>query len=82
MLGTFEGHRHESSRLHAAFLHDEAHVACGSEDGHIYLWNADSGELRAQLTAHDAGVVSGLDCHPTLPRMASGGSDGTIVLWT
>eukprot|EP00894_Picocystis_sp_ML_P005083 jgi/Pico_ML_1/55600/g1266.t1 len=39
-LATFRGHRSESVRTGCAFVAGDRHVACGSEDGRVCVWDA------------------------------------------
>ena len=63
-----------------AFSPDGTHIACGSEDSTIKLWNAHTGELIATFTGHH-GFVNTLAFSPDGNTLAGGGTDGTIQFW-
>ncbi|KAI9658297.1 MAG: WD domain protein [Bathelium mastoideum] len=58
-----------------------AFIASGSEDGAILVWDVQSKEVLQRLERAHAGAVLGVDAHPALPLLASGGLDRTVRLW-
>ena len=52
----------------------------GAWSGEIRVWNAHTGELRKTLTGHTGGVSS-VAFSPDGKTLASGRTDGTILLW-
>ena len=57
-----------------------AFVACGSEDGQLFLWDVSTKEILQRTQAHE-GVVLGVDVHPTDQNMVSCSTDKTIKVW-
>jgi hypothetical protein len=57
------------------------HVACGSDDGRFYVWDAATSELKAAPVA-DAHVVNVVAPHPRSPlTLATSGIDDTVKLF-
>lgn len=82
LLAEYTGHANDGARCGAALTADDAHVAAGSEDGHVYLWELVESELAVKLAAHQGRVVCGLDCHPSTPGgMLTCATDGLIKVW-
>lgn len=53
-------------------------VACGSEDGKVYVWSSRSGQQLQCLEGH-SGCVNAVAWNPALPwLLASAGDDGTV----
>lgn len=53
-------------------------VACGSEDGKLYIWSARSGQQLECLEAHGA-CVNAVAWNPAMPwLLATAGDDGTV----
>lgn len=82
----FTGHAASKFSAAAAFLCSGATgncVVCGSEDGRVCVWDVDSAAQRVSWNAHAAAVL-GIDCHPTLPMIATGAMapDSTAKLWS
>lgn len=50
----------------ATFLFDDQYVCTGSDDGHVYFWNAANGTL-VHKTRGDRNIVNGVLYHPRLP---------------
>jgi COMPASS component SWD3 len=86
-IKTYQGHRNEKYSLSGCFgvYNDRygarcAFAASGSEDGSVLLWDVGSKERLQTLKGHE-GVVLGVDAHPTLPWLVSGGMDRTVRIW-
>ena len=58
-----------------------AFITSGSEDGAILFWDVQTKEILQRIDAAHASAVLGVDAHPTLPLIASGGLDRTVRLW-
>ena len=96
VVKTYQGHKNEKFSINTAFgaygAEDEgpedpetpsekwAFACCGSEDGHIILWDVSSKEILQEIDGHD-GVVLGVDVGGAEQIIASCGMDKTIRLW-
>eukprot|EP00963_Diacronema_lutheri_P007196 scaffold630_cov350-Pavlova_lutheri.AAC.7 len=66
----------------ASFLGLSDHfVACGSDDGHAYLYEAGSGKCIAALQA-DEDVVNCVQAHPSDPVLATSGIESVVRIWS
>lgn len=62
--------------------HDEL-IASGSDDGHIFIWDRQTGRLVNLLgRGSDAASVTSLACHPHMPLLASSGAEPVVRLWS
>ena len=59
----------------------DAFVVSGSDDGWILIWNRQSGQLVNMLHADDRNV-STVAAHPSMPMLASSGSEPVVKLWS
>lgn len=74
-------HGHQDDVRSLAFHPNDHILASGSQDGVIYLWDADTGQpLGNPLNGHQ-GQVSSLAFSPDGAILASGGFDDAIMLW-
>lgn len=66
----------------AVFLgqHDDL-VACGSDDGKVFIFDASTGRPVKVLDADDD-VANCVQCHPTLPVLATSGIGTVVRLWS
>ncbi|KAE9364323.1 WD domain-containing protein [Stipitochalara longipes BDJ] len=61
---------------------NESFVVIGSEDGHVFIWHKETGQLIEKLEAHK-GCCNAIAWSPTNPSMfASAGDDHKIRIWT
>ncbi|KAG2497866.1 hypothetical protein HYH03_004132 [Edaphochlamys debaryana] len=58
----------------------DAVVAAGSDCGRVFLYDAASGAVLRALTA-DEDVANCVQCHPTLPVLATSGIENVVRLW-
>lgn len=56
---------------------DDAVLACGSDQGHVLLFDSWSGRLLRVLWA-DTEVANCVQCHPTLPVLATSGLEDVV----
>jgi eukaryotic-like serine/threonine-protein kinase len=64
-----------------AFVGDGQHLLSGGDDGYIRLWKVDSGEMVAEMNAHDSAVEE-VAISQEGKLVASAGSDGWLYVWT
>ncbi|KAH9949139.1 WD40 repeat-like protein [Amylocystis lapponica] len=64
-----------------AFSADGIHVASGSEDSTIIIWDARTGQKVYELNVHDDTVCT-LAFSPDGQELVSGARDGRVILWT
>ncbi|EFJ39457.1 hypothetical protein VOLCADRAFT_100946 [Volvox carteri f. nagariensis] len=60
---------------------DDRVVAAGSDCGRVFLYDADTGAVLRALAA-DEDVANCVQCHPTLPVLATSGIENVIRLWS
>ncbi|POM63739.1 Hypothetical protein PHPALM_20820 [Phytophthora palmivora] len=83
VVAKYRGIREQRYVLRPCFTgaHSEL-VACGSEDGKVYLWQRDSGKLTAELDGHSS-VVNVVVRHPVHSNViASASDDKTVRVWS
>jgi WD40 repeat protein len=64
----------------SAFSPDRLKYAVGKEDGTIEIWNSTTGDLITVLRAY-TGAVTSLTFSPGGWQLASGTSDGRVMVW-
>jgi DDB1- and CUL4-associated factor 8 len=58
------------------------YVISGSDDGHIFIWSTQSGQLLQLLHGDRIGAVNCLEPHPNLPLLATSGLENDAkVIW-
>lgn len=60
---------------------NDAFVACGSDDGNVFIYNAETGHPVNVLNA-DEDVCNCVQCHPTVACLATSGIESVVRLWT
>lgn len=83
MLHRFVGHANVQTDIKEAIFmgsHDDL-VAAGSDDGSVFIYDAVTGQVVNILHA-DEDVANCVQCHPTLPVLATSGIEHTIKLWS
>lgn len=78
---TFMGAKHSFDRtlIRCGWSSDMRYVASGSADRYVYVWDAETGNLRYHLPGHK-GSVNEAVFHPTEPIVGSCSSDKEIYL--
>jgi hypothetical protein len=66
----------------ANFIFADRYVAVGSDDGCVYIYDANTGRLVNQLEHADPDVVNCVQGHPFEPVVATSGIANFIKLWT
>jgi WD40 repeat protein len=64
----------------AVYSPDGSRIVTGGEDGHIRLWDSESGEIILILSGHE-GPVYEVIFSPSGDQIASAGEDGTARIW-
>ncbi len=78
IICTYRGHAH---RVHAAaWSPDGWHIASGSWDKTVQIWEATTGKLAFSLEGH-TDHVRAVAWSPDGRRLASAGDDGTVRVW-
>jgi nuclear receptor interaction protein len=77
----FTGHRNARTMIKEASFWGENFVMSGSDCGHVFIWERETGNL-AMLLEADKHVVNCLQPHPYLPLLATSGIDYDIKLWS
>ena len=71
----------EKGRIHCiCFSPDGRHIAVGTSDGNVLLWNVRAGQLVERLVGH-RNAVSALAFFPDGAGLVSGSYDGTVRFW-
>lgn len=82
VLCEYLGHQNGNFKLQCAFSLDDARVLCGSELGHLHVWDLVEGRSLLRHAAHAAPLTS-LACHPKSPsELLTASHDGTVKLWS
>lgn len=78
----FSGHAATSFYVKVAFAHDGTHVASGSCDKMLYIWQVDRPDDGPYALEGHGGEVTGLDWSAgDFGRMASCADDGSLRVW-
>ncbi|KAL3147614.1 hypothetical protein ABBQ38_014665 [Trebouxia sp. C0009 RCD-2024] len=78
----YKGHCNLSQNKEVCLLGSrDEFVTSGSDDGRIFIWSRHTGRLVNLLTSDDQNVTA-LAAHPSMPFLASAGSEPTIKLWS
>jgi len=82
LLQRYVGHCNSVTDIkEAVFLGaDDQLVACGSDDGRVFIYDAATGELIMAATA-DSEVVNCCQGHPHLSLLATSGIESVVRLW-
>ncbi|CAN0109051.1 unnamed protein product, partial [Phaeothamnion confervicola] len=78
----YTGHLNEQTVKQVNFFGPRSeYVVSGSDCGHIFFWDKESGTLANLLHGDRAGAVNCLEAHPTEPILATSGLEHTAKLW-
>lgn len=79
----YTGHKQSLHVIRSCFGGVESKfIASGSEDGNVYVWNRDTGELLKVLSGHGTGSVNSVAWNPKNERiLASCSDDHTVRIW-
>jgi Prp8 binding protein len=72
-------HNFERNLLRCGFGYNDKLVTAGSADRVLYVWNAETSEIKHRLGGHH-GSLNDAQVHPTKQIVASASSDKTILL--
>lgn len=80
-LHIYQGHEsgYEKNLIRACWSSNNNHVACGSSDTYLYIWDVESQKIKYRLPGHTS-CLNEVDFHPTKPIIGSCGSDKKIFL--
>ncbi len=89
VLNAYEGHANADFRLQPCLLPGDSHVACGSEDGRVLVWDLVAGAPHALPGQPHARAVACVDARPMPGEPLASGAvalltashDGTAKLW-
>ncbi|EDW37591.1 GL18054 [Drosophila persimilis] len=76
----FSGHRNSRTMVKGACFWGDDFIMSGSDCGHIFVWNRQTGKVVKTLLA-DNRVVNRVQPHPTLPYLLSSGIDYNVKVW-
>ncbi|XP_068673004.1 WD repeat-containing protein 5-like isoform X1 [Montipora foliosa] len=81
VLKTYQGHINKDYCVMGCFSTvNRKWVISGSEDGHIFIWDLNTGEVVEKLVGHTGPVLT-CDAHPSQQIIVSGSLDKTIKIW-
>ncbi|XP_034489626.1 DDB1- and CUL4-associated factor 6-like [Drosophila innubila] len=77
---SYNGHRNSRTMVKGACFWGDDFIMSGSDCGHIFVWQRQTGKVVKTLLA-DHRVVNRVQPHPTLPYLLSSGIDYNVKLW-
>lgn len=80
LMKKFMGHRNARTMIKEASFWGNDYIMSGSDCGHVFTWDKNSGKL-VMLMEADQHVVNCIQPHPTLPYLATSGIDYDVKVW-
>ncbi|XP_010862327.1 DDB1- and CUL4-associated factor 6-like isoform X2 [Esox lucius] len=77
----YKGHRNSRTMTKQCCFWGDQFVLSGSDCGHIFIWDRETGE-HVMLLEADQHVVNCLQPHPYEPLLATSGIDSNIKIWS
>uniref|UniRef100_A0A674DW02 DDB1- and CUL4-associated factor 6-like n=1 Tax=Salmo trutta TaxID=8032 RepID=A0A674DW02_SALTR len=77
----YKGHRNSRTMTNQCCFWGDHFVLSGSDCGHIFIWDRETGEHLMLLEA-DQHVINCLQPHPYEPLLATSGIDSNIKIWS
>ncbi|XP_055767596.1 DDB1- and CUL4-associated factor 6-like isoform X1 [Salvelinus fontinalis] len=77
----YKGHRNSRTMTNQCCFWGDQFVLSGSDCGHIFIWDRETGEHLMLLEA-DQHVINCLQPHPYEPLLATSGIDSNIKIWS
>ncbi|KAI4163660.1 MAG: hypothetical protein LQ342_002694 [Letrouitia transgressa] len=81
LLQSYKGHTNKDYRIRSCLGLNDGVVISGSEDGRIYVWDMEGGQILETLPAHNGKVASAVAYNSAKKEWASAGADGTAIVW-
>lgn len=95
LLQRYYGQKQEHFIIRSCFGYNNKLIASGSEDGKVYIWNRNKGNIIAVLSAHSNARSTSINCAKKCGKncnvvvwsptekdlLASAGDDGYIKIW-
>eukprot|EP00877_Chromochloris_zofingiensis_P010684 jgi/Chrzof1/586/Cz01g21100.t1 len=83
LLARYIGHCNVQTDIKESVFvgHGDQMVACGSDDGRVFIYDADTGVPVKVLDADDD-VANCVQCHPAQPVLATSGIEQVVKLWS
>lgn len=80
LLQSYKGHTNKDFRIRSCLGLNDGVVISGSEDGRIYVWDMEGGQIMETLLAHNGKVASTVAYNSAKKEWASAGADGWLIL--
>ncbi|XP_064826394.1 DDB1- and CUL4-associated factor 6-like isoform X2 [Oncorhynchus masou masou] len=77
----YKGHRNSRTMTNQCCFWGDQFVLSGSDCGHIFIWDRETGEHLMLLEA-DQHVINCLQPHPYEPLLATSGIDSNVKIWS
>lgn len=79
LLQSYKGHTNKDYRIRSCLGLNDGVVISGSEDGRIYVWDMEGGQILETLPAHNGKVASAVAYNSAKKEWASAGADGWLI---